>query len=63
MAVLMAACGGSSPPARLGVLVCHGKSSHFELDLAHSYGGQPSPVAAAEWDAVHHAIPGFRVTS
>jgi len=41
----------STPP------VCSGNSaSAFELMLAHDYGGQPSPVQAAEWFARHGGV-------
>jgi hypothetical protein len=58
--VLLCACSMTTQP-KLTALVCHGLSSHFELSLVSSVGGQPSPVAATEWDATHHAIPGFRL--
>jgi hypothetical protein len=40
----------SSPP------VCS-QNTAFELLLAHDYGGQPSPVKAAEWFARHGGVP------
>ena len=65
LASVMGACGGSIStehpqlPTRT-ILKCPGSTSiGFELTLASAYGGQSTPEAAAEWDASHHAIPGF----
>jgi hypothetical protein len=52
-----AACSSTTP--KLTELVCRAAGSHFELDLISSTGGRPTPVAAAEWDASHHVVPGF----
>jgi hypothetical protein len=47
----------SAPPVVASASpVCY-QHSAFELSLAHDYGGQPSPVTAAEWFSTHGGVP------
>ena len=56
-ALLLAGCSPVVTQPR--ALAKCARTNNFALSLASSYGGQPTPKAAAEWDASHHAIPGF----
>jgi hypothetical protein len=46
-----------APPAAVNAPPACSVHSGFELSLAHDFGGQPSPVKAAEWFARHGGVP------
>lgn len=46
-------------PIGPGTLACPGQTGGFELSLAASGTGAPSPVAAARWFVRHSGVPGY----